>query len=133
MTWFLVGLIWTIQTVHYPSFGSIDPDLYSDFQQRHMSKLGPLVGPAWFVEGVLVLAIFLTAPTSTTLLWAVIGGLLELIVIGVTIRSSMPAHASLTSGFDATVHHRLVRTNWIRTLAWSGRGLIAFVLLWSAF
>ena len=132
-TWFLVGLIWTIQVVHYPSFDAIDPATYNEFQQRHMTKMGSLVGPPWLVEGVLVLVIFVTAPTAFTIALAVVGGLLEAVVIGVTLRASIPAHEALTSGFEPDAHRVLLRTNWLRTWAWSGRGLIALVLLWTAF
>ena len=44
-TWYLVGLIWTIQVVHYPSFSSIDPATYSTFQSSHMTRMGAIVGP----------------------------------------------------------------------------------------
>jgi hypothetical protein len=36
----------------------------------------------------------------------------------------------LQKGFHETVHRRLVRTNWVRTVAWSLRGLL---VLWMAY
>jgi hypothetical protein len=39
-----------------------------------------------------------------------------------------PAHGRLAQGFDAVVHRRLVRSNWIRTLAWLGRVPVALAL-----
>ena len=55
--------------------------------------------------------------------------LLEAVVIGVTVRASIPAHERLTHGFDADAHDRLVRTNWLRTAAWTARTVIAVVLV----
>lgn len=130
-TWFLVGLIWTIQLVHYPSFSSIDPEVYRDFQQRHMHRMGQLVGLPWLVEGITVLGVFLLAPDDRVRLLAAVGGVLEIVVIAVTVRSSIPAHNSLSQGFDELAHRRLLRTNWLRTGAWTARGIIALILLTS--
>lgn len=40
-----------------------------------------------------------------------------------------PQHLALARGFDAELHGRLVRFNWARTAAWTGRSLL---LLWIA-
>lgn len=132
-TWFLVGLIWIIQVVHYPSFDAIGREGYQEFQRKHMSGMGAVVGPPWLVEGISVLAVFFAAPTTGALILATIGGLLEAVVIGVTVLLSIPAHEKLTSGYDKAAHHRLVRTNWIRTVAWTARGIIAVALMATAF
>jgi hypothetical protein len=34
----------------------------------------------------------------------------------------VPRHQTLAASFDAAAHADLVRTNWIRTVAWSARG-----------
>jgi len=41
----------------------------------------------------------------------------------------VPAHHRLGSGFDPATHRRLVLTNWVRTWAWSARGVLALLLL----
>lgn len=129
-TWFLVGLIWMIQVVHYPSFSAIDPVGYQSFQQRHMEKMGRLIALPWLIEGLSVLALFAWAPTTPIRILATIGGLLEVAVIAVTVFSSIPAHQALSDGFDEAAHRRLVQTNWLRTLAWTARGTLAIVVLW---
>jgi hypothetical protein len=128
-TWFLVGLIWTIQLVHYPTFSSVDPVIYNSFQKRHMHRMGQLIGLPWLVEGICVLALFLLAPDDQIRLLATLGGILELVVIGITVRSSIPAHETLSDGFDEAAHHRLLRSNWWRCGAWTARGIIALIML----
>jgi hypothetical protein len=128
-TWFLVGLIWTIQLVHYPSFSSIDPSVYGGFQKQHMRRMGQLVGLPWLVEGMCVLALFALAPDNSIRVLATLGGILEIVVIGVTLRSSIPAHEVLSRGFDEAAHRRLLRSNWWRTGAWTTRGIIALVVV----
>lgn len=128
-TWYLVGLIWTIQIVHYPTFADIAADRYAAFQSTHMTRMGGIVGLAWLIEGITVLGVFFLAPDATARLLGGVGGLLECIVLAVTVRASIPAHEALLDGFDETAHRRLVMTNWWRTIAWSARGAIALVLL----
>jgi hypothetical protein len=41
----------------------------------------------------------------------------------------VPRHRDLAAGFETSAHRRLVATNWIRTSAWSLRGLL---VLWMA-
>jgi hypothetical protein len=36
----------------------------------------------------------------------------------------VPLHNRLEKGFEPLAHARLVRSNWGRTLAWSGRGIL---------
>jgi hypothetical protein len=55
------------------------------------------------------------------------------VIIADTIRHGAPSHARLAQRFDVGVHGRLVRTNWIRTVAWSTLAvldLIALAGLW---
>jgi hypothetical protein len=41
----------------------------------------------------------------------------------------MPLHASLAAGFDAEAHGRLVASNWVRTVLWTGRsGLVLWLI-----
>jgi hypothetical protein len=41
----------------------------------------------------------------------------------------VPCHKQLSNRFSPQAVTRLVATNWIRTVAWTLRGLIALVLL----
>ena len=66
-------------------------------------------------------------PSGTSL--PTVDGLLAVIWVS-TFLIQVPLHGRLTRGFDATRHSALVRSNWIRTVAWSARGaLLAWMLL----
>ncbi len=51
------------------------------------------------------------------------------VIIASTIRQGAPSHARLAVVWDAGVHTRLVRTNWIRTLAWSALAVLGLIAL----
>jgi hypothetical protein len=38
-------------------------------------------------------------------------------------------HRRLERGFDADAHRRLVLGNWVRTVAWTARGVILLLIL----
>ena len=49
-TGIMVGVIWIIQLVHYPTFLYIDKQKYFNFQKFHMSKVSYIVMPTMTVE-----------------------------------------------------------------------------------
>ena len=68
-------------------------------------------------------------PPPDVAAWARRGAALVLALWLTTALLSIPAHQRLASGFDSAAHRSLVRANWIRTLAWTARGLIAMAML----
>ena len=51
------------------------------------------------------------------------------VIWGSTALLQIPLHNALSAGFDPEVHARLVQTNWIRTIGWTARGLLALHLI----
>lgn len=123
----LVGLIWFVQVVHYPLFGRVGRDAFTTYAEAHVSRTSLVVVPFMLAElaSALVLVALRPAGVPLALAWA---GLALLGVIWLsTFLLQVPCHRALETGFDDRVHRRLVRTNWFRTIAWSGRG---FLVLW---
>ncbi len=127
-TWFMTGLIWCIQVVHYPLFARVGAAGYRDYQMAHQGLITLIVGPAMLAEAAATALLLLTRRDAVTISGA---ALLAVIWLS-TAFLQVPAHNLLAAGFDADAHARLVNTNWIRTLAWSARGLLALYLLRAA-
>jgi S-adenosylmethionine:tRNA ribosyltransferase-isomerase len=53
----------------------------------------------------------------------------RVIAIGTTVFVSAPLHERLNAHFDQATLDRLVATNWIRTIAWTGRAAVAIAIL----
>lgn len=126
----LCGLIWTIQIVHYPSFLDVGADEYLTFQQNHMRNISLVVFPLMLLE--LAAGIYLQVQyVSFTLHWPVfLATFLLLLTWIITIFFASPLHSQLVSqGYDAQNIQKLISINWWRTLAWTGRTIILFVLL----
>ncbi len=124
-TWALVGLIWTIQVVHYPLFAQVGRQTFPAYHQGHTRQITWVVAPLMFTE----------LGTAAWLLW--IGArdpwfLASLVPLAfnwlATWRVQIPLHHKLANGFDAEIHRRLVATNWWRTAAWSARGICLMMM-----
>lgn len=131
-TLYMTGLIWFVQIVHYPLLAATGPQEFSDYERRHMSLTTWVVAPPMFVEAATAVLMFWIHPLGvvTWQLWTA-AGLLAVTWIS-TALLQVPCHEALSKGFDATVHRRLVATNWIRTVAWSARGLLLVSMMFSA-
>ncbi len=130
-TWFLVGLIWTIQVVHYPLFAGVGEDRFTAYEANHARLITLVVGPLMLVEAATTL-LFITIRPSGVPAWTAWVGLALLAIIWVsTAVLQVPAHGRLAEGFDSSVHAGLVGTNWIRTIAWTARGILLAWLTWT--
>ena len=49
-TWFMVGLIWFVQIVHYPLFGYVGSKEFETFHEHHKILITPVVGFVMIVE-----------------------------------------------------------------------------------
>ena len=131
VTCVLVGLIWTIQLVHYPLFAAVGAENFVAYEQRHTHNITLLVAPLMAIEAVLAALISSSPPAgSSAPSWVPVAGLTLLAVIwGSTMALQVPCHADLQRGFKAEVHETLVHTNWIRTVAWTARGILSMWML----
>lgn len=131
-TLFLTGVIWFVQVVHYPLFASTGGAEFRAFERRHRALTTWVVAPSMLAEGVCAMLLFWLRPSHLTV-WQLVPGLLLLIAIWAsTAFVQIPCHERLSHGFDVAAHRRLVRTNWVRTAAWSARGVLAVWLVWLA-
>jgi len=81
------------------------------------------------IEAGSAIALVWWAPPSIPLSLLVGGSALLAVIWLSTFLLQVPCHRGLAAGFQVTVHRRLVRSNWIRTLAWSGRAAVALATL----
>ena len=125
----MFGVIWIMQIVHYPLMRFVSGEQFARFETAHRVRISWVVGPLMLIEGVCVLA-FLFAPPAGLAWWLPwVGAGVEAIAIGTTVFVSAPLHERLNAHFDEATLHRLVATNWIRTVAWTGRAVVAIAML----
>lgn len=130
-TWYMVGLIWMVQIVHYKMFDRIGEDSFARYAMDHSRLITPIVALPMLIEIATAAGLLVTRPGNLSFAWAA-SGLVLLIVIWIsTAALQVPAHGKLASGFQFEVYSTLVTTNWIRTIAWSMRGVLVGWALWT--
>ena len=116
----MVGVIWVIQLLHYPSFHFINDQKYIEFQHFHMQRISFIVVPVMLIElaSALLLAYFFESSLTIILLALLLG------IWGITFIFFTNMHQKLTNGFDPSIVDKLVKINWSRTALWSLRLII---------
>lgn len=123
-TWAMVGFIWTIQVLQYPLMAEVPRDGFSRFEAVHQRRVTAVIALFGPLEVVMAAVVFLSVDSVPGWLSFASGALLAAIWTS-TAFFYAPLHARLAGGFDERLHSRLVGSNWLRTIAWTARGLAA--------
>ena len=127
-TWAMVGFIWTIQVLQYPLMREVTSEAFPRFEAVHQRRVTVVIALFGPLEVVMAALVFLTVDTVPT--WISFGSGAVLAAIWTsTAFFYAPLHARLAVGFDGRLHRRLLSTNWLRTAAWSLRGIAAAWML----
>ena len=128
----LVGVIWLVQIVQYPFFSTVSAESFPKYHNAHTFWITPVVAPLMIVEFVSSVLIIFYPPENVDhrLLW--LGLFLAVAVWLSTFFLQVPLHEKLAQGFDADAHASLVNTNWVRTIAWSLRGVLVLYFVWKS-
>jgi hypothetical protein len=125
---FMTGLIWCIQVVHYPLFANVGKESFPEYHSLHSIKITYIVLPAMCAEiftGFLLLG---ENEYMSSLFSAILFGMI-LVIWASTFFLQVPIHGEISGGDKGDLINRLVGTNWVRTLFWTGRTVILSHLL----
>lgn len=123
---FMMGLIWIIQVVHYPTFLFLSKKKFMRFTRWHQKRISWIVAPIMLIE--LISSVVLCF--SSLYFWffyvnlgIVISNLLVTFII------QIPIHKKLNSKKDRKIIKWLIKSNWIRTSLWSLRAFLLLLIL----
>ena len=119
-SFYMLGAIWLIQLVHYPSFLLVAPERFQAFHTMHTGRMGLLVGPMMILELASSILLLITEDN----IWSVSNLLLVVGIWVSTFAVSVPLHNKLVLGFNQEVIQQLIQTNWIRTLLWTMKAAV---------
>ena len=122
----MVGVIWVVQLVHYPSFKYVNESDYIIFQKYHMSNISYIVFPVMFTELITALIILFFGEKSLFFVLSLICLFLIWVITGVLFTKY---HSILKEGKDLMIIEKMIKANWIRALLWTMRLImILFVI-----
>ena len=121
-TWVMCGVIWFVQLAHYPLFARYARDDFHAAMLDHQRRTASVVVGPMLVELSTAAVLVVLRPTAVAY-W------LGVVLVGVwglsTVLVQIPLHNRLAeAGFDTGIHRQLVRSNWVRTAAWTARAVL---------
>ncbi len=128
-TCLMAGVIWFVQWVHYPLLAKVPVDRAVETATEHQRRTGQVLAIPMAVEGFTTLGLLIIRPESVQIFWPWFGAVLLAVALGSTVFVSVPLHAKMATNPTADVGRRLVVTNWPRTIAWSLRAVVCFVMI----
>ena len=128
-TWAMVGLIWMVQVVHYPMLATYSALAPAAAAADHQRRISWVVGPLMAIEGVTALILLVERPDTMSGVTAWLAAALLGVALMSTVVIQVPLHGRLAQRHDDRAARQLVASNWVRTAAWTLRGLVlAWVL-----
>jgi hypothetical protein len=128
-TWFMVGLIWTIQIVHYPLFPFVGEASFPRYEEEHTRRMGWLLAIPAPVEVATAAALVFVRPSDVSLVLVLAAGAVLAVLWVTTALVHVPLHRELADDPSTRAMRRLVATNWVRTIGWTGRGGLVILMV----
>lgn len=125
----MVGVIWIIQLVHYPTFLFIDKQKYMKFQEFHMSRVSYIVMPTMIAElfsGIYILFYNNVLMVNTFFLLASFSLFLNWVITALVF---VKIHNGLLIKYEKNIILLLVKLNWLRTILWSLRLVFLAIII----
>jgi hypothetical protein len=128
-TWFMTGLIWFVQIVHYPLFAKVGALAFKEYEHDHQRKTTWVVAPVMLIEAAAASVLVMPVVGMADAMLAWLGLALLAVVWLSTFLVQVPLHAALERAPSRETMDRLVLTNWVRTVAWTARAVVAGLML----
>ena len=116
VSWGLFVLIWLVQIIIYPGLLRIPSKEFVNYHSWYTIRITAIVLPLMIGEVIITVGWLIL--DKVTIFSAVAAFFVVFIWLS-TFTLQVPIHKQLQSGKDKTLIRRLVKTNWIRTVAWS--------------
>jgi len=81
------------------------------------------------IELISSILLVIFPPKNVSITIPIIGVILVFIIWASTAFLQIPHHNALSKAYELEAHNLLAQSNWIRTLAWSMRGLLLLYML----
>jgi len=124
-----VGLIWTIQLVHYPSMRFIPKERFVEYHNFHSIRISFLAMPLMLTElGTSLMLFYQNYNNAIQTIF-----LINLVIVALiwlsTFLIQVPLHNALSKEKQSEKLSKLICTNWIRTILWTARSILMILFL----
>ena len=124
--WFMTGLVWFVQVVHYPLFGFLGAGAAKGYSHEHQRRTGWVVAPVMLAEAVTAAGVSWVRRGDAMSLAAAV---MLVVIWGSTFLVQVPLHAEFERSGELATARKLVVTNWARTVLWTLRAVLLTCML----
>ena len=122
----MCGIIWFVQAVHYPLFAAVPDAHRAEYARLNRFSTAWVVLPPMIIEAVTAVWLAIWPPAAVGRTAAIVGVVLVAVLWLSTLTVQMPLHLQLErQGSTQVVVSQLVRGNWLRTILWTARAVLA--------
>jgi hypothetical protein len=129
---YCLGLVWFVQVVHYPLFARVGEAGWAAYHAEHTRRTGWVVGLPMLVQLASAAALVAARPDGVGPAPVVAGLALTVAIFALTFGAAVPGHNRLATAWDPVVARALVRTNALRTAAWTAHAALALAMVAAA-
>ena len=129
LSFIAVGLIWTIQLVHYPSMKFIPKERFVEYHNFHSIRISFLAMPLMLMELGTSLMLFYQNFNNAIQTIFLINLVIVVLIWLSTFLIQVPLHNSLSKEKQSEKLSKLICTNWIRTILWTARSILMILFL----
>lgn len=126
-TWFMTGLIWFVQIVHYPLYDRVGSVSFVQYERDHCALTTMVVAPVMVTELLSAILLLFARPRYIGGFEASFALALLIIIWLSTLFIADNFHGGLSFGFNNQAYHGLLNWNLLRVVLWTLRGLL---MLW---
>jgi hypothetical protein len=125
VSWGLLLLIWLVQIIIYPSFRNVKKTVFVQYHRWYVVRIGSFVFPLMMAEVVLI---YYFASIYHLNVYVLLGVLMIVVVWLSTIFIQVPIHRKISKKKNIVLIEKLIKTNWLRTIAWSAKAVLVTFL-----
>ena len=129
LSFIAVGLIWTIQLVHYPSMRYISKDQFSEYHNFHSIRISILAMPLMLAELITSIMLWYQNLNNAIQTIFLVNLILVLLIWLSTFLIQVPLHNVLSKEKNTDKLSKLIFSNWIRTILWTSRSILMILFL----
>ena len=123
-------VIWFVQLVQYPLLAYVGEAEFPKYAAQYQRRIGWIVIGPMILEVVTAAALAICNPGLYRLPAWIFATVLLVVVWASTFLWQVRFHRKLLEGFSSETVMRLVRSNWLRTCAWTARTILVGWVLW---